>query len=233
MERVKLKTVINSIQILIGGITFLWSLSSSVIAQNVGISNSGATPHASALLDIESPTKGLLIPRIALTASNVAAPVVSPAVSLLIFNTAIAGVFPNDVKPGYYYWNGAKWERFQTGNQNDWSILGNSATNSAINFLGTTDAQPLIFKTNNTEAMRITTSGNIGMGTATPHPSAKLELRSTNQGFLLTRVDTVSITGPAFGLMTLSPADTCLYMYNGNRWAKIGGGGKKCKCKTF
>ncbi|MBC7412666.1 MAG: hypothetical protein H7331_09470 [Bacteroidia bacterium] len=205
----------------------------TLFAQNVGISNSGATPHASALLDIESSTKGLLIPRLALTTTNSAAPVISPAISLLIFNTATAGAFPNEVKPGYYYWSGAKWDRFQTGSQNDWNIIGNTATNSAFNFLGTADAQPLIFKTNNAEAMRITTTGNVGIGTPTPHPSAKLELKSTNQGFLLTRVDTISITGPAFGLMTLSPADTCLYMYNGNRWAKIGGGGKKCKCKTF
>jgi microcystin-dependent protein len=33
-------------------------------AQNVGISNIGATPHASAMLDVASTTKGLLIPRV-------------------------------------------------------------------------------------------------------------------------------------------------------------------------
>lgn len=37
----------------------------------------------------------------------------------------------------------------------DWKITGNTATNATNHFLGTTDAQPLLFKTNNTERMRI------------------------------------------------------------------------------
>ena len=131
MKQIKLTTITIILVFLV-----LYSCFSNILfAQNVGISNFGATPHASALLDIESSTKGLLIPRLALTSVNSAAPVISPAISLLIFNTATAGVFPNDVKPGYYYWNGTKWERFQTGNQNDWNILGNTATNSSFDSL--------------------------------------------------------------------------------------------------
>jgi hypothetical protein len=36
-----------------------------------------------------------------------------------------------------------------------WEITGNSGTNPAINFLGTTDSQPLVIKINGIEAMRI------------------------------------------------------------------------------
>jgi hypothetical protein len=49
-----------------------------------------------------------------------------------------------------------------------WTLTGNSGTNPAVNFLGTTDAQPLVIRTNNTERMRITATGNVGIGTASP-----------------------------------------------------------------
>jgi hypothetical protein len=48
-----------------------------------------------------------------------------------------------------------------------WCVLGNSGTTST-NFLGTIDPVPLIFKTFDTEWMRITPSGNLGIFTITP-----------------------------------------------------------------
>ncbi|MBL7747745.1 MAG: DNRLRE domain-containing protein [Chitinophagaceae bacterium] len=86
---------------------FLLMLLPSAAMTQVGIGTD--TPHVSAMLDVSSIDKGVLIPRIALTAANVAAPVTSPAEGLIIYNTAIAGVAPNNVIPGYYYWNGTRW----------------------------------------------------------------------------------------------------------------------------
>ncbi|MCB9224536.1 MAG: hypothetical protein H6582_10195 [Crocinitomicaceae bacterium] len=80
---------------------------------NVGIGTT--TPDASSALEVNSSTQGLLVPRIALTATNVAAPVTSPATSLLVYNTATAGTVPNNVTPGYYYWDGSAWARLNTG----------------------------------------------------------------------------------------------------------------------
>ena len=45
-----------------------------------------------------------------------------------------------------------------------WSLTGNAGTNPSADFLGTTDNQRLVFKTNNTEAMTILPSGDIGIG---------------------------------------------------------------------
>jgi hypothetical protein len=82
------------------------------LSQNVGINGTAATPDPSAMLDVSATDKGMLIPRVALTAANVAGPITSPLTSLLIYNTATAGTVPNDVAPGYYYWDGTKWQRF-------------------------------------------------------------------------------------------------------------------------
>ncbi|MDR6403736.1 MULTISPECIES: hypothetical protein [Chryseobacterium] len=57
-----------------------------------------------------------------------------------------------------------------------WNILGNTGTNPATNFLGTTDGQGLAFRTNNTEKARILANGNVGIGTTTPN--TKLDLGS-------------------------------------------------------
>ncbi|MDD4554595.1 MAG: FISUMP domain-containing protein [Bacteroidales bacterium] len=75
----------------------------------VAISNDGSLPHNSAMLEVKSDSKGFLPPRVALTASNLAAPVALPATGLLIYNTATAGTAPYNVTPGFYYWNGQSW----------------------------------------------------------------------------------------------------------------------------
>jgi hypothetical protein len=47
-------------------------------------------------------------------------------------------------------------------------LLGGNAGTTADQFLGTTDNLPLVFRTNNTEQMRLTPEGRLGIGTATP-----------------------------------------------------------------
>jgi hypothetical protein len=135
-------------------------------AQNVGIGTS--TPHASARLHVYDTQRGVLIPNVALTAQNSSSPITSPAVSLLVYNTATAGAGANAVSPGYYYWNGTRWVRLLTGTNGGgeaWLTLGNAGTNPTTNFIGTTDAQPLVFRTNNLERMRIFSTGQVGVNT--------------------------------------------------------------------
>jgi hypothetical protein len=87
-------------------------------AQNIGVNSTGASPDASAMLDIDaapSNDKGLLVPRVALIATNNALPVTAPATSLLVYNTATAGTPPNNVTPGFYYWDGTKWASINSG----------------------------------------------------------------------------------------------------------------------
>jgi hypothetical protein len=78
----------------------------SIYAQ-VGIGTT--TPESSAMLEVSSSNKGFLPPRVSLTATNAASPITSPATGLLVYNIATAGSSPNQVSPGYYYWNGTAW----------------------------------------------------------------------------------------------------------------------------
>ncbi len=87
----------------------------SILAQ-VGIGT--ALPNAA--VDISSNDKGLLIPRVALTDVNTAAPVVNPnggAIheSTLVYNTATAGTAPDNVSPGFYFWRGLRWIKINAG----------------------------------------------------------------------------------------------------------------------
>jgi hypothetical protein len=45
-----------------------------------------------------------------------------------------------------------------------WSLTGNAGTTQGTDFLGTIDAQPLVFKTNDVEAARITANGDLAVG---------------------------------------------------------------------
>ncbi len=82
-------------------------LFSKIAFSQVGINTS--SPNTSSMLDITATDKGLLIPRISIPNLNAAAPVTSPVVSLLVYNTnATTGV-------GYYYWDGLKWTALATG----------------------------------------------------------------------------------------------------------------------
>jgi hypothetical protein len=130
-------------------------LSLSVSAQ-VAVTTDGSAPDNSAMLDVKSTTKGFLPPRVALTAKNVATPVTSPATGLLVYNTATAGVAPNNVVSGYYYWNGTSWTFLfvpvGTNGQTLYNNNGSWATGSNLFNNGT----------------------NVGIGTT--NPSVKLEV---------------------------------------------------------
>lgn len=124
------------------------------------------TTNPKATLDVESTNSGILIPRVALSATNTAAPIVTPEVSELIYNTATAGTVPNNVIPGFYYWNGSKWISLNTSGaaadpNNKWDLSGNSGTTPGTNFLGTTDGMALQFKTDNTTRLTLPTANQI------------------------------------------------------------------------
>jgi hypothetical protein len=61
-------------------------------------------------------------------------------------------------------------------------LLGGNAGTTAGQFLGTTDSQPLVFGTNNTEQMRLTPTGQLGIGTTMPAHLLDLQANSSVGG---------------------------------------------------
>ncbi|MGV9013561.1 MAG: tail fiber domain-containing protein [Flavobacteriales bacterium] len=127
-------------------------------AQNIGINLTGIAPLPSAMLDIDNANKGLLIPRVALTATNSVGPVAAPANSLLVYNTAAV----SDVKPGYYYYDlaTAKWIAILSSAKG-WTTNGNTGTTAAVNFLGTIDNVGMQVRTNNLQRFEFTNTGEV------------------------------------------------------------------------
>lgn len=70
----------------------------SATAQSLSINTTGVQADTSAILDVNSTTKGLLIPRMTAAQKNA---IVTPATGLLIYQT--------DGSAGFYYYNGTGW----------------------------------------------------------------------------------------------------------------------------
>jgi hypothetical protein len=58
--------------------------------------------------------------------------------------------------------------------RDDWTMGGNAGTNPETQFIGTSDATDVVFKTNNSEALRLASNQNIGVGTTSP--TAKIDV---------------------------------------------------------
>jgi hypothetical protein len=116
------------------------------IAQNVGISNTGATPNTSAMLDVSATNKGVLITRVSLTSLTDVSTIANPATSLLVYNTN-SGMTGGAI--GFYYWNGTNWTRLQdsvSSSGGSWSTTGNNISNNNTGNVGiktTTPQTPL------------------------------------------------------------------------------------------
>ena len=81
-----------------------------ILKGQVGIN----TTAPQAALDISSDKAGVLVPRVALSGTQVLAPVTNPGGGAvvngtLVYNTATAGTSPNNVTPGFYYWMDNVW----------------------------------------------------------------------------------------------------------------------------
>ncbi|MEW5676237.1 hypothetical protein ABGT15_07980 [Flavobacterium enshiense] len=119
---------------------FILFISTTLYSQ-VGIGTD--TPNENSVLDIKSETKGVLITRVALTATNNASPLSQHVAGMIVYNITPSGVGDQAVYKGFYYNNGTEWIRLEplttqigdikhsllTEDHNGWYLLDGRNTN--------------------------------------------------------------------------------------------------------
>jgi trimeric autotransporter adhesin len=168
------------------------------IAQNTGIGTT--TPTAKLQIAAANPAAptnqdGILIPRI-----NVF-PATAPTVNqngMMVFLTTSVGTN----LAGFYYWDNALLTWKAVGANTGWGLKGNTGTNEATNFIGTTDANDVIFKRNNVNAGKIGLL-NTSFGTDALNPlSTGINNTAFGRGALFS--NTSGVQNTAIGQGTLS-----------------------------
>ncbi|MBK6636054.1 MAG: hypothetical protein IPG38_18835 [Chitinophagaceae bacterium] len=111
-------------------------------SQSLSVNTDGSTADPSALLDVKSSAKGVLVPRMS-KADKIA--IATPATGLLIFQNA-----PDSI--GFHYYDGTKWAWIQNSAAADtinWKTAGNTGLVDSSSFLGNIDNVPINFRINN------------------------------------------------------------------------------------
>lgn len=185
----------------------LGAISINSIAQNIGLGTQN--PHKSAILDISSTTKGVLIPRMAaLLEMNI----VTPEKGLLIYQTNqqrfrynagtalsrnFVNIYNNDDQQNGY---------------GQWWLTANENTSPGNRFVGTTTAADLVIKVNNQQVAKFGHStGNVAIGLE----AGRFALGSNNI-FIGRRVSWVNSAGfPTFASNQIAIGDSALHNFIG------------------
>jgi len=144
----------------------LWPFCLFILVSSLGVTGQvgiGTTTPRGAL-EINSSTNGLIVPRVDLTSVNTSTPIVNPQTSeapisgTLVYNTSTTGTYPNDVSPGFYFWNGSAWLKIDSENtaiettENIRVPLDNWSSTAELQFLsGTAGPKIWVFRNNNIE----------------------------------------------------------------------------------
>ncbi|MBO9616282.1 MAG: tail fiber domain-containing protein [Dyadobacter sp.] len=104
------------------GITAGLLFAGSPLMAQVKIGDNPNTINPSSILELESATKGLLLPRVALTSTTVAAPVTNAVAGMHVYNTTDNA----EVQPGEYFFDGSTWVRLNSNDTYNY-IEGNGA----------------------------------------------------------------------------------------------------------
>ena len=178
--------------------TLVWKLGGNAVATRSVAPLLGTTTNDN-LNFITNGTQQLIIPSAGITRNSAAVN------KYLVFDT---------ITKSMYYSDGG-------GGSSGWSLTGNSGTTAGTNFIGTTDAQDFVIKTNGTEAMRIGTNQRVGIGITSPGSLLNIQRNSIGS----TPSDTYGIllsnaTAAAAGAPQYSPP----VIWQGNGWKTSSGG---------
>ena len=142
-------------------VIFLFAVSPEVKAQVRITDGSVLTMDNNSLLELESTSRGLLIPRMAINNLTLPAPLTAPVpIGMMVYSLGGA------VLDGFYYWNGTSWNILATGTASQWTTNGTNIYYNTGNVgIGVTVPVELL-----------EVNGNIKIGTTTTGT-----IRSTNE----------------------------------------------------
>jgi hypothetical protein len=230
----------------------------------VSINMDASLPDNSAMLDVKSTSKGILVPRMTAAERNA---ISNPAKGLLIYCTDDNKFFVNRGTPASPDW--ASLDSYWATNGTDiyysggnvgigplvptatLDVRGTNPDNGAVLQAGNSDlthriliyggrqndpnpfihwkqGDPLRFTTDEggwSEKMRITSNGQLGLGTTTPDNSAIADFNSTTMGFLPPRMTQLQIDAimPVEGLMVYNTTTKKPNYYDGYVWRNFDG----------
>lgn len=122
-------------------------------------------------LDVKSMSQGVLIPRVSLISKDISSPVINPQggnleESTIVYNIATSGVIPNNVIPGFYYWDGGEWILLSTlqnsSNGLYWNLSGNNIND--LDYIGTNNFKAFNFKSGGTLIGSFHPNGGVRLG---------------------------------------------------------------------
>jgi hypothetical protein len=149
---------------------YLFLIFTSLSFSQVGIGTTAPTATldivATNTIGTNTNVDGILIPRVD---RQRAFSMVSTPIATLIYVNNIAtgsatGSAINITSDGFYFFDGTVWQKVTTGANRNWELIGNSGTTAGTNFIGTTDAQPLILRTNNANRLTVSSTGDVSIG---------------------------------------------------------------------
>jgi len=214
----------------------------------VGINTDGTLPDNSAMLDVRSTTKGMLVPRMTTAERN---GIANPATGLLVFCTDNNQYYSNKGIPSAPNWVmvSSQWKEngnniyFNTGNvgigiasptqmlevNGSISATYGGRLNAGYRFgdgsentgFSSPDPNSIAMVNGGSQTAIIDASGRLGVGVVTPSTAAQLEVASTMRGFLPPRMSTQqmnAIVGPVAGLMIFNVTINTMCWYNGSAW---------------
>jgi hypothetical protein len=181
------------------------------VQAQVKVGNNPNSINPNSLLELESTNKGLLIPRMALVATNNPSPLSSFVAGMTVYNTASAGVAPNTVYPGFYYSDGTQWVLVS----NYWSFApgANALYNNSGNRVGINTATPAArldvvatgadtagrFTSNSGTALLVQSSGGEGIHAESIGNHAIVASSTNGSGLYASSLYRVAIQGIAYG----------------------------------
>jgi len=193
-------------------LSFLMAAGTASFAQmKVGGTPGAANSNAYLELgDATGATKGLLIPRVQLTATNAALPLTAHVAGMMVYNTATAGSGTTQVTPGYYFNDGTKWI----------SLTSNAGANSW------NDVSTQAAATANTQ--NVYQMGAVGIGTNMPDTmNYKLDVAAKDA-----RIHTVRVGLGAGNIASNTVVGQDAFTVNTSGWNNVAIGSQALKANT-